>query len=70
MPSTITYRDHYITRLEGFEPFDFEYEHKDFDGIDDSRAGWHNTIQECKEAIDEWHLEQGENDEYARKMGN
>jgi len=63
MPSTITYRDHEITKLNYFEAFNYDYVHKDYCGQDDDRLGWHNTIQECKEAIDEWHLEQGENDE-------
>lgn len=63
MPSTITYRDHEISEGRGAWIYNFAYEHKDFDGDCDDRYSYRHTIQECKEAIDEWHLEQGENDE-------
>ena len=64
MPSTITYRDHEISiSFQILAPY-FEYTHKDYDGTeDDDRGGYGYTIEECKEAIDEWHLEQGENDD-------
>jgi len=65
MPSTIKYRDHIIARNRETLAPDFEYYHKSYDGTDeDDRYGFGDTIQECKEAIDEWHLEQGDNDEW------
>ncbi|MBL4940343.1 MAG: hypothetical protein JKY81_01620 [Colwellia sp.] len=64
MPSAITYRDHEITISFRVLAPNFEYAHKDYDGIgNDERHGAEDTIQECKEAIDEWHIEQGENDD-------
>jgi len=67
MPSEIKYRDHLIYRCRETLAPDFEYHHKDYDGTEeDDRYGYHDTIQECEEAIDEWHDEQelkGEDDE-------
>jgi len=58
MPNTIKYRDHEISRPRFNEPYDYEFVHKDYDGPDDGRCGNCDTIQECKEAIDDWHEEQ------------
>jgi hypothetical protein len=52
---TERYRDFDID--EGY-PGTYQYVHKDYDGPEDSRAGWAFTVAECKAEVDEWHEDQ------------
>jgi hypothetical protein len=49
-----TYRNFEITHSY---MWGYDYTHVDYDGPEDSRTGTRHTIEECKDAIDEYYFE-------------
>jgi hypothetical protein len=48
-----TYRNFQIIFIDG----SFHYIHKEYDGNEDKRFGYFKTIEECKDAIDQYYFE-------------
>ncbi len=52
------YRGYKIEPFPNSYPFPFSYVHTGYDGPEDDRHGIEDTVQECKDAIDDWYDDQ------------